>query len=132
MLRLRCFADGSALASSGLALLGRARLLLGPALGASVAALSLAACSGAQSSSAEAASSPESPGAVEAPAEGHGEPSQPVAAPHGKRAPCSSDQSCNEDPAVSALWGRCTEMGVCECNEGFERGPTSDLCRPVE
>jgi hypothetical protein len=55
----------------------------------------------------------------------------PVAAPHGKRAPCSSDQSCNEDPAVSALWGVCTEMGVCECSEGFERSPTSDLCRPA-
>jgi hypothetical protein len=52
-------------------------------------------------------------------------------APHGKRAPCSSDQSCNEDPAVSALWGVCTEMGVCECSEGFERSPTSDLCRPA-
>ena len=131
MLRLRCFADGSVLGSSGLVSLGRAALFLGAALGASVAALSLAACSGAQSSPAEAASAPESPGAVEAPAEG-GEPSQPVAAPHGKRAPCSSDQSCNEDPAVSALWGHCTEMGVCECNEGFERSPTSDLCRPVE
>jgi hypothetical protein len=56
----------------------------------------------------------------------------PVAAPHGKRAPCSTDQSCNEDPAVSALWGVCTEMGVCECSEGFERSPTSDLCRPAE
>jgi hypothetical protein len=60
------------------------------------------------------------------------ETSQPVAAPHGKRAPCSSDQSCNENPAVSALWGRCTEMGICECNPGFERSPTSDLCRPAQ
>jgi hypothetical protein len=72
-------------------------------------ALSLSACS--------SASTPSS----EAPA---------VAAPHGKRAPCSSDQACNDDPSVSALWGRCTELGVCECNEGFERNPTTDLCRP--
>ncbi len=54
--------------------------------------------------------------------------------PHGKRAPCTlgADQSCNDDPSVSALWGRCTELGVCECNAGFERSPTSDLCRPAE
>jgi hypothetical protein len=55
-----------------------------------------------------------------------------VAAPHGKRAPCGSDQACNDDPSVSALWGRCLTSGVCECNEGFERSPTSDLCRPVD
>jgi hypothetical protein len=54
-----------------------------------------------------------------------------VAAPHGKRAPCGSDQACNDDPSVSALWGRCTELGVCECNEDFERNPTTDLCRPA-
>ena len=96
---------------------------------ASLAALlSLAACSGAQNGQAPAESATSS----EAPAEGGGsEHATPVAAPHGKRVPCSSDQSCNDDPAVSALWGRCTEMGVCECNEGFERSPTSDLCRPV-
>lgn len=54
--------------------------------------------------------------------------------PRGKRAPCTlgEDQSCNDDPSVSALWGRCTELGVCECNAGFERSPTSDLCRPAE
>lgn len=100
-------------------------------------ALGLAACSGASSQApAEAATTPESSAESETPAESSAEdgaePAQPVAAPHGKRAPCSTDQSCNEDPAVSALWGRCTEMGVCECHEGFERSPTSDLCRPVE
>ena len=54
-------------------------------------------------------------------------------APSGKRAPCAfgQDQSCNEDPKVSALWGRCTELGVCECKPGFELGPESRLCRPV-
>jgi hypothetical protein len=54
----------------------------------------------------------------------------PGGAPQGKRAPCTTDQSCNDDPSVSALWGRCTPLGVCECKEGFERSPTSDLCRP--
>jgi len=99
------------------------------------AALSVGACSGAQNGQApaESAAAPEEPGASDAPAETPlPETGPPVTAPHGKRAPCSSDQSCNENPAVSALWGRCTEMGVCECNAGFERSPTSDLCRPVE
>lgn len=50
----------------------------------------------------------------------------------GKRAPCTTDQSCNDDPAVSALWGRCTPLGVCECKDGFERSPASDLCRPED
>lgn len=95
---------------------------------------SVAACSGAQNEQAPAenATAPESPGASETPAAGDGEASPPVAAPHGKRAPCSTDQSCNDNPAVSALWGRCTEMGICECNPGFERSPTSDLCRPAQ
>jgi hypothetical protein len=102
-------------------------------------ALALAACSGAQNGQApaESAEAPESPGTMSGPSDGpsggasDSEVSPPVAAPHGKRAPCSSDQSCNENPAVSALWGRCTEMGICECNPGFERSPTSDSCRPV-
>jgi hypothetical protein len=103
------------------------------------AALSLGACSGAQNEQApaESATAAEEPGTSDAPVETPpaeappAETEPPVAAQHGKRAPCSSDQSCNENPAVSALWGRCTEMGVCECNAGFERSPTSDLCRPV-
>jgi hypothetical protein len=54
----------------------------------------------------------------------------PVHAPSGKRAACTfgADQTCNEDPRVSALWGRCTEHGTCECNAGFELGP-SGYCR---
>jgi hypothetical protein len=100
-------------------------------------AISLAAgsaCAGAQNEQAPAenATAPEGQGASETPGAGDGEPAQPVAAPHGKRAPCANDQSCNENPAVSALWGRCTEMGICECNPGFERSPTSDLCRPAQ
>ena len=90
----------------------------------------LLACSSATPPAAAAEAAPEGGASTEAASEG-ASPAPPVAAPHGKRAPCSTDQSCNEDPAVSALWGVCTEMGVCECNEGFERSPTSDLCRPV-
>ena len=53
--------------------------------------------------------------------------------PGGKRPPCTqgADQSCNADPAVSSLWGRCTELGVCECNDGFELNPLG-LCQPPQ
>jgi hypothetical protein len=54
-------------------------------------------------------------------------------APQGKRAPCTfgADQTCNDDPAVSALWGTCTELGVCECIPGFELSQESKRCRPL-
>ena len=61
--------------------------------------------------------------------------SDSVAAPNpaplnGKRAPCTTDQSCNRDPSVSALWGHCLkDSGVCECNAGFELHP-SGHCQP--
>jgi hypothetical protein len=108
----------------------RKRALLASALGFAIC--SVYACSGAQNGQAPSEDTPPAGGASEEPGERESEPSQPVAAPHGKRAPCSSDQSCNENPAVSALWGRCTDMGICECNPGFERSPTSDLCRPAQ
>jgi hypothetical protein len=91
---------------------------------ASACAASVWACSGASPPASHAP-------AEAAPAEASEAP-PPVAAPHGKRAPCGSDQACNDDPSVSALWGRCLTSGVCECNEGFERSPTSDLCRPID
>lgn len=52
----------------------------------------------------------------------------------GKRRPCKlgADQECNDDPAVSALWGRCTELGVCECKPGFERSVESGRCKPAD
>jgi hypothetical protein len=56
----------------------------------------------------------------------------PAGAPRGKRAPCTTDQSCNENTSVSALWGHCTPLGVCECKDGFERSETTDLCRPKD
>ncbi len=60
-----------------------------------------------------------------------GSSSQPPT-PAGKRAPCTfgADQTCNGDASVSALWGHCTEQGVCECKFGFELAP-SGYCRPA-
>ena len=56
----------------------------------------------------------------------------PAEQPTGKRSPCTfgADQTCNEDPKVSALWGKCTETGVCVCNPGFELSP-GGYCRPA-
>ncbi len=53
--------------------------------------------------------------------------------PSGKRAPCTfgQDQTCNADPKVSALWGKCLETGVCECQPGFELNPMGS-CAPVK
>jgi hypothetical protein len=92
--------------------------------------LSLAACSSAGTPGAPPAVPPDDDSATPAMPEPAAAPTEPS---RSKRAPCTLgvDQSCNEDPAVSALWGRCTELGVCECKPGFERSPTSDLCRPV-
>jgi hypothetical protein len=58
--------------------------------------------------------------------------SAPTGPATGKRAPCTlgADQTCNEDPKVSALWGKCTEQGVCVCNPGFELSP-GGYCRPA-
>ncbi len=49
-----------------------------------------------------------------------------------KRTPCvfGQDQTCNSDPSVSALWGKCTETGTCECNTGFVLAPTG-YCEPA-
>jgi hypothetical protein len=40
------------------------------------------------------------------------------------------DQTCNDDPSVSSLWGRCEE-GQCVCNDGFAVNPDSGRCRPA-
>ncbi len=41
------------------------------------------------------------------------------------------DQTCNDNPAVSALWGKCNADGSCSCNIGFEVNPATGRCRPV-
>jgi hypothetical protein len=77
-------------------------------------------------------SEPPTPSTVAAPeATASAEP--PPAPPSGKRAPCTygADQTCNANPAVSALWGRCTELGVCECNDGFRLNP-GGACEPAK
>jgi hypothetical protein len=64
------------------------------------------------------------------PAEDTG-PVPSAAPPSGKRSPCTTDQSCNGNPSVSALWGHCVkESGVCECNTGFELHP-GGYCQPI-
>lgn len=58
-------------------------------------------------------------------------PTANTASPRGKRVPCTTDQSCNRDPSVSALWGHCLkDSGVCECNAFFELHP-SGYCQPI-
>jgi hypothetical protein len=58
-------------------------------------------------------------------------PAAASGAPMGKRAPCQNDQSCNEDESVSALWGKCTSLGVCECKPGFELNPRGRCQKPA-
>jgi hypothetical protein len=84
------------------------------------------------------AGAPSEPAPV-APAEASPEPSAPSAPepapprPAGKRAPCTlgQDQTCNGDPSVSALWGKCLPSGTCECKPGFELAPAG-YCQPVK
>jgi hypothetical protein len=59
--------------------------------------------------------------------------STPAAPPvTAKRPPCTSDQSCNADESVSALWGKCTPQGVCECKPGFALDPLGRCGKPVK
>lgn len=62
------------------------------------------------------------------------EPQAPTSPPaaSGKRVPCvfGQDQTCNGDPSISALWGKCTESGTCECNTGFVLA-ASGYCEPA-
>jgi hypothetical protein len=39
------------------------------------------------------------------------------------------DQVCNDDPAVSALWGTCLPSGGCLCNDGFSYDAATGKCR---
>jgi hypothetical protein len=59
----------------------------------------------------------------------------PAAPPRasGKRSACvfGQDQTCNADPSVSALSGKCLETGVCECNPDFVLAPTG-YCQRAE
>lgn len=59
-------------------------------------------------------------------------PAPPPGAPAGKRAPCTTDQSCNADESISSLWGKCTALGVCECKPGFELNPRGQCQKPTQ
>ena len=78
------------------------------------------------------ASAPD-PAPAESAAPSPGSPSSPTGEmppAMGKRAPCDTDQSCNDDPAVSALWGKCNAgTGTCECQSGFVLNPKG-RCQP--
>jgi hypothetical protein len=40
-----------------------------------------------------------------------------------------ADQTCNDDPSVSALEGTCHRLGFCECNEGYSLNWNTNRCR---
>jgi hypothetical protein len=42
-----------------------------------------------------------------------------------------ADQTCNDNAAVSALWGSCGADGTCSCHSGFEVNPNTGRCRLV-
>jgi hypothetical protein len=44
--------------------------------------------------------------------------------------PCTvgADQSCNDNPALSSLHGRCQADGTCVCNGGFAMNPATGRC----
>jgi hypothetical protein len=39
-----------------------------------------------------------------------------------------ADQSCNDNPAISSLHGRCLPNGTCECQGGIEKNPETGRC----
>jgi hypothetical protein len=42
------------------------------------------------------------------------------------------DQSCNDSPFVSSIWGRCVEPGICECDASYETNPETGRCRRAQ
>jgi hypothetical protein len=40
-----------------------------------------------------------------------------------------ADQTCNDDPVISSIHGRCRFDGTCECLEGFAPNPETGRCR---
>ena len=40
-----------------------------------------------------------------------------------------ADQTCNDDPAISSLHGRCLPNGTCECVDGIEKNAETGRCR---
>jgi hypothetical protein len=50
----------------------------------------------------------------------------------GSAAACTPgmDQTCNDNPSVSALWGRCKMDGTCHCEAGFIVKSSTGRCTP--
>jgi hypothetical protein len=40
------------------------------------------------------------------------------------------NQTCNDNPAASALWGKCEADATCSCNSGFVVNPATGRCMP--
>jgi len=39
-----------------------------------------------------------------------------------------ADQTCNDNPAISSLHGRCLPDRTCECAEGVQKNPDTGRC----
>jgi hypothetical protein len=50
-------------------------------------------------------------------------------APASRRCTPGADQTCNDDPRVSSLWGACDNNGLCSCKDGFSVNPATGRCR---
>jgi hypothetical protein len=42
-----------------------------------------------------------------------------------------ADQTCNDNLAASALWGKCEADGTCSCNSSFVINPATGKCAPA-
>jgi len=56
------------------------------------------------------------------------------ATPSYPNANCTSgqDQTCNDDPAISALYGQCEADGYCVCNDGYCASPSTGKCTTTD
>ena len=43
-----------------------------------------------------------------------------------------ADQTCNDDPSVSAIWGQCDQNGYCTCNSGYVINPATGKCNTYD
>jgi hypothetical protein len=39
------------------------------------------------------------------------------------------DQTCNDNPLISSLHGYCQPDGTCICKDGYEKNPSTGMCR---
>lgn len=48
--------------------------------------------------------------------------------PESKACTPGSDQTCNDDPAISSLHGACDSEGICTCKTGFAKNTKTGRC----